>query len=87
MKRTLSTKMRYTLYTVLCAVLASIFFYKKGYNQGWHQGADEGVTVVLDTVNTILQGQKNSDSSVTRLILINADTNSYIISRKTVLSK
>jgi hypothetical protein len=67
-------------------VLVSIFLHTICvYNIGYSKGGDAGAGQALDTINKIVQKQLKSDTSVTRLILINPDTNTYILSRKTAL--
>lgn len=72
---------------LLCAVLVVIFSYNAGYNKGWDRGANVIFKSTIDTVQAICDKQLKSDSSVTKLVLINPDTIVYYLSRKTVLPK
>jgi len=72
---------------LLCAVLVGKFSYNAGYNKGWDRGADDIFKATIDTVQAICDKQLKSDTSVTKLVLINPDTSTYYLSRKSVLSK
>jgi hypothetical protein len=61
-------------------IITQVCMFKIGERVGY----SAGVCATLDTVNTALEKQVNSDTSVTRLILINPDTSVYILSRKTI---
>lgn len=50
-------------------------------------GADQVFHATMDTVQTIIDKQIKSDTTVTRLVLVNPDTVTYILSRKTLLIK
>lgn len=54
-------------------------YYKRGY--------DKGICDVLDTVNTIIDNQLRSDTSVTKLVIVNPDTNIFFLSRRTIKIK
>lgn len=70
---------------ILISVISfSVYF---SYNIGYKSGINDGFSISLDTANKILQKQLKSDTSVSELILINPDTNVYILSRKTLLTK
>ena len=70
---------------ILISVISfSVYF---SYNIGYKSGINDGFIISLDTANKILQKQLKSDTSVSELILINPDTNVYILSRKTLLTK
>lgn len=70
---------------ILITVISfSVYF---SYNIGYKSGINDGFSISLDTANKILQKQLKSDTSVSELILINPDTNVYILSRKTLLTK
>lgn len=70
---------------ILISVISfSVYF---SYNIGYKSGINDGFSISLDTANKILQKQLKSDTSVSELILINPDTNIYILSRKTLLTK
>lgn len=56
-------------------------------NKAYYDGFGQGVHVALDTVNKIIIHQYESDTSITKLVLIHPDTNTYYLSRKTVVDK
>ena len=66
-------------------ILIAVLFYRMGYHEGYNYGAGLGVHASLDTVKQIVEKQMKSDTSCTKLILINPDTNVYVLSRKTIL--
>jgi hypothetical protein len=66
-------------------ILIAVLFYRMGYHEGYNYGAGLGVHASLDTVKSIMDKQLKSDTSYTKLILINPDTNVYVLSRKTIL--
>jgi len=68
-------------FTFVCALLYVIG--KACYKKGRYDGAG----VMIDTVNNILDKQIKSDTSITKLVLINPDTSTYYLSRKTALIK
>lgn len=70
---------------ILITVISSSIFLS--YNIGYKSGINDGFNISLDTANKILQKQLKSDTTVTELVLINQDTNVYILSRKTLLTK
>lgn len=72
---------------LLCIALVGIFSYNMGYSKGWSRGADDMCKATIDTVQAICNRQMKSDTSVTKLVLINPDTTTYYLSRKTFLPK
>lgn len=74
------------IFSVLICTTALIS-YNQGFDKGFNSGLDNGFGLMADTVNNILDAQIKSDTSRTRLTIVNPDTNSYFLSRKTVLNK
>jgi hypothetical protein len=68
---------------VLCSVVA----YESGFKQGWDKGANDLFTATTDTIIAICKKQMESDTTITKLILINPDTTTFYLSRKTVYTK
>lgn len=70
---------------VVCILLLISYF------AGWYRSMDATIEYTfnrtMDTVNAILDEQLKSDTSVTKLILVHPDTNTYYLSRKTVINK
>lgn len=58
-----------------------------GYKKGRAKGQAEMFYATCDTFLSIMGKQTRSDTSVSKLILVNPDTNVFILSRKTVLPK
>lgn len=58
-----------------------------GYDKGLGKGRSEMFYATCDTFLSIMVKQTRSDTSVSKLILVNPDTNVFILSRKTVLPK
>lgn len=58
-----------------------------GYNKGRDKGQAEMFYATCDTILDIMGRQTRSDTSVSKLVLVNPDTNIFILSRKTVLPK
>ena len=66
-------------------VLGAIMLVCVSYDTGYQRGGYKGFGIAIDTINGLLKKQLMSDTSVTELTLVNADTIRYLISRKTVL--
>ena len=66
---------------ILLALLSVPFTYDKGFEKG----ADKMFIAVTDTIQSILNKQIKSDTSESKLIIINPDTNVYYIRRKDYL--
>lgn len=62
-------------------------FYLMGRNNGYQHGELQGINDCLDTVIVLLENQVKSDTSVTKLHIINPDTHVYYISRQTIIEK
>lgn len=60
---------------------------QEGERNGFYRGFEKGFLVTADSVNAIMQKQIKSDTTVTKLILINRDTNVYIIKAKSFKNK
>ena len=58
-----------------------------GYDKGWDKGANDIFKVTTDTVIAICNRQSESDTSTTKLIIVNPDTNIFYLSRKTLFLK
>lgn len=71
--------LRLVLIILTAATLLYLSFYYT-YDLGYYKGAERGVSVALDSVQTIIHEQTLSDSTRTRLIIINPDTIEYILS-------
>jgi len=80
-------KIKIIVLIIVVVFSISITTYRIGYYKGYNTGAFHGVKISLDTVKTIIEKQFKSDCCVTKLILINPDTNTYILSPKTVRIK
>ena len=58
-----------------------------GFGFGKSTGYKEGVSAALDTVSVIMEQQIKSDTSVSVLMIVNPDTNVFILSAKYPLNK
>jgi hypothetical protein len=81
----LSEKIRFILLLIGTIALFVFLTFRISYREGFNEGASLGVKASLDTVLVMLNNQLKSDTSVTSLIIINPDTNVYILSRETLL--
>lgn len=61
--------------------------YTNGYKNGWEIGIEEMFFAVTDTISNILEKQRNDNSIVTELIIINPDTVTYFLSPKHIKIK
>lgn len=69
---------------LMTAITWCIYF---SYHIGYIKGRDKGFYIALDTVNQICAKQLKSDTSVSKLMLINLDTTVYFLSGKTVIGR
>lgn len=69
----------------LCVILIGINSYYAGYYNGYDIGAEKGVNAAFDTVKQILREQLNEKKTATKLVIVNQDTVSYVLSSKTVI--
>ena len=64
----------------------TVCVYEIGFNRGFDAGFDKAiplsVNATLDTVIHIMRKQKNSDTSVARVVVIKPDTVTYVLSAK-----
>ena len=67
-------------------VIAKAIGYSNITNQ-YDKGIIDGYNIALDTVKTILDNQVKSDTSITKLVVVNPDTNVYYLSRRTLKQK
>lgn len=79
--------MKKIIIKIIIALILFIFSIFSSYKIGFNNGLDKMFFAVTDTIQTIINNQIKSDTSVTELIIINPDTNVYYLSRKTVLNK
>jgi ubiquinone biosynthesis protein Coq4 len=77
--------LRFIITTTFMVAMIAFFMFRAGKRAGFEEGASLGVKASLDTVLVMLNNQLKSDTSVTSLIIINPDTNVYILSRETLL--
>lgn len=63
------------------------FTYRIGNRIGFEKGFEKGFSVTIDTVQSIMQKQIKSDTTVTKLTIINNDTNVYILKQKSLKIK
>lgn len=79
------SNMKFILYLILCLVCVAVLFYRIGYRTGKYNGAVSGIIITLDSVQNILQYQLKSDTTASKILIINPDTNVYVLSKKTML--
>lgn len=79
-------KIRFLLLVFGTVGLIITLTYRISYREGYNTGASLGVKASLDTVLVMLNKQLKSDTTVTKLIIINPDTNVFILSRETLLN-
>ena len=80
--------MKEILIGICCAALiAGSIGYRTGKNSGYVDGAQYGFGLCLDTMSSIINRQVASDTTTTKLVMINPDTVTYYLSRKTALIK
>ena len=68
----------------LVIIVVVITSHNHGYYKGFMVGSDKMFTATMDTIQTILNNQANSDTTKTVLIIENQDTIVYFLSRKTI---
>lgn len=66
------------IYIAVCCIYSVNQIYQIGYEEG----ENKGYSLALDTVNKICSKQLKSDTTVSKLVLINPDTTVYILSPK-----
>jgi cbb3-type cytochrome oxidase subunit 3 len=77
--------MKLLLYLIICLICVSTLFYRIGYRKGEYNGAVKGIIVTLDSVQNILEKQLKSNTTASKILIINPDTNVYVLSKKTML--
>lgn len=70
------------LWSIICFCSYRLGFYK-GYDNGDINGWNRG----LDSVQSVLNKQLKSDTTITKLVLVNPDTSVYYFKRKTPLKQ
>ena len=76
------------LNAALIVVFAIIIYnvsYSSGFRKGWNVGADAAFNATADSVIAICERQRLSDTSRTKLVILNPDTTVIYLSRKSVL--
>lgn len=68
----------------ISVVVCCMYF---SYHTGYVKGVNKGFCAALDTVNKICVKQVNSDTTVSKIVLIDRDTTAYFLSRKTVIER
>lgn len=74
-----------TAVKILFTVSLSGFMYFMGLLRSDTLEYNRGFNECIDTVSNMLEAQLKSDTSVTRLIIVNPDTVTYILKRKDAL--
>lgn len=77
---------KFLLLVTMFTITISYIFYNVGYIFGWQNGENEGFKSTTDIVISILNKQLKSDTTVTKLIIVNPDTNIYYLTRKSILN-
>lgn len=72
---------------LIIITVISFTCYKSGYNKGYTKGVDDGIKTTLDTIKKICNNQIENDTSISKLYIINPDTNIYILSKKHIKIK
>lgn len=74
--------------TAFCSGIGAQYFVnKQNYKTQYNRGIKVGFSYCIDTVNTILQNQGESDTTLTKLTLVSKDTLTYYLSLKIVETK
>jgi hypothetical protein len=66
-----------TLITWICGYYSG---YKRAYLKGGIDGSEIGFNMALDTINAIMKEQVGSDTTISKVCLINKDTNTFYVS-------
>jgi len=75
-----------TIRSILSIIISMTAISITCYKSGYEKGATEGVNAALDTVQNIVVNQIEKDTCL-RLVLQTSDTNSYILSKSTIIVK
>ncbi len=71
----------------MIAFCISVVSYDIGYHKGtdvvnYHEGYSDGYYKAVDTIQYIIDKQKRSDSTVSKVLFIDKDTITYYIQKK-----
>lgn len=75
-----------TILTIIVALIATSFLsYRIGENKGEYKGSVIGFNMAIDTVNKIIVNQVKSDTTVSKVFLINKDTNIFFLQHNKII--